>query len=82
MERINVKNEKALLVGVIIPATRVSKYKSSKKLTLKKFDQYNVPVGEWHQITNPFKEKCHIIEIQYGEACVEDDIERVEYYKE
>ena len=51
-------------------------------VTLKKFDQYNVPVGEWHQITNPFKEKCHIIEIQYGEACVEDDIERVEYYKE
>ncbi len=51
-------------------------------VTLKKFDQYNVPVGEWHQITNPFKEKCHIIEIQYGEACVEDDIERVEYYNE
>ena len=25
--------------------------------------------GQWHQITNPFKEKCHIIEIQYGEAC-------------
>ena len=51
-------------------------------ITLKKFDQYNVPVTEWHQITNPFKEKCHIIEIQYGEACVEDDIERVEYYNE
>jgi len=51
-------------------------------ITLKKFDQYNVPVNEWHQITNPFKEKCHIIEIQYGEACVEDDIERVEYYNE
>ena len=51
-------------------------------VTLKKFDQYNVPVGEWHQITNQFKEKCHIIEIQYGEACVEDDIERLEYYNE
>ena len=50
-------------------------------VTLKKFDQYNVPVNEWHQITNPFKEKCHIIEIQYGEACVEEDIERIDFYK-
>tara|TARA_A200000113_G_C8747253_1_gene316699 strand:- start:9 stop:779 length:771 start_codon:yes stop_codon:yes gene_type:complete len=49
-------------------------------ITLNKFDQYNVPVGEWHQITNPFEEKCHIIEIQYGESCVEEDIERIEYY--
>ena len=51
-------------------------------ITLNKFDQYNVPVGSWHQITNPFSSKCHIIEIQYGEACVEDDIERTEYYEE
>ncbi len=53
-----------------------------KTITLKKFDQYNVPLGEWHQITNPFDEDCHLIEIQYGEQCVEDDIERVEYYEE
>ena len=32
-------------------------------------------------ITNPFDETCHLIEIQYGEACVEEDIERVDYYK-
>ena len=52
--------------------------KESKRLD--KFDQYLVPLGEWHQITNPFNEVCHIIEIQYGEACIEDDIERTEYY--
>jgi cytidyltransferase-like protein len=51
-----------------------------KNIQLNKFDHYLVPVGEWHQITNPFNEKCHIIEIQYGEECVEDDIERTEYY--
>tara|TARA_B100001057_G_C22772500_1_gene920215 strand:- start:56 stop:829 length:774 start_codon:yes stop_codon:yes gene_type:complete len=51
-------------------------------VTLEKFDEYNVPVGDWHQITNPFDNPCHIIEIQFGEACVEDDIERVEYYEE
>ena len=51
-------------------------------ITLNKYDQYNVALGDWHQITNPFKEDCHIIEIQYGEACIEDDIERIEYYEE
>ena len=47
---------------------------------LNKFDHYFVPVGEWHQITNPFDKPCHLIEIQYGEACIEEDIERVDYY--
>ena len=51
-----------------------------KNIQLNKFDHYLVPVGDWHQITNPFNEPCHLIEIQYGEACVEDDIERTEYY--
>lgn len=51
-----------------------------KNIQLNKFDHYLVPVGDWHQITNPFDEPCHLIEIQYGEACIEDDIERTEYY--
>ncbi len=51
-----------------------------KNIHLNMFDHYLVPVGDWHQITNPFDEPCHLIEIQYGEACVEDDIERTEYY--
>jgi cytidyltransferase-like protein len=51
-----------------------------KNLQLNKFDHYSVPVGQWHQITNPFDKPCHVIEIQYGEACIEEDIERVDYY--
>ena len=51
-----------------------------ENIQLNKFDHYLVPLGEWHQITNPFKETCHLIEIQYGDECVEDDIERTEYY--
>ena len=51
-----------------------------KSVVLKKFDYYHVPLKEWHQITNPYDEPCHIIEIQYGEAVVEEDIERVDYY--
>tara|TARA_B100000614_G_C14432311_1_gene446664 strand:+ start:27 stop:800 length:774 start_codon:yes stop_codon:yes gene_type:complete len=53
-----------------------------ESVTLKKFNQFNVNLGDWHQITNPFKEKCHIIEIQYGDECIESDIERLEYYQE
>ena len=56
------------------------KYDSIKKekeqLQLNKFDHYLVPIGHWHQITNPSKVKTHIIEIQYGEDCIESDIER------
>ncbi len=49
-------------------------------IRLDKFDRYFVALGSWHQITNPFDEPCHIIEIQYGEECSEEDIERFEYY--
>ena len=55
---------------------------NKNKVQLNKFDHYLVPVGKWHQITNPYKKVCHLIEIQYGEECVEDDIERTEYYLE
>jgi len=30
----------------------------------------------WHQACNPTNELSHILEVQYGEACVEEDIER------
>ena len=51
-----------------------------EKVTLKKFDNFFVNQGDWHQITNPFEEECHIIEIQYGESVIENDIERLYYY--
>ena len=50
------------------------------KVILKKFDNFNVLRNEWHQITNPFDEDCRIIEIQYGDSVIEDDIERLNYY--
>ena len=37
--------------------------------------------GDWHQIINPYEEDCHIIEIQYGNAVIEEDIERLNYYE-
>ena len=48
-----------------------------KKTKLNKFDHYIVEAEEWHQIINPFKEPVHLIEIQYGDECIEEDIERL-----
>lgn len=37
---------------------------------------YKVPTKEWHQLTNPYAAPVKVVEIQYGEQCVEEDIER------
>ena len=52
--------------------------KVKKQIQLNKFEHYLVPIGHWHQITNLSKKKTHIIEIQYGEDCIESDIERLD----
>jgi D-beta-D-heptose 7-phosphate kinase/D-beta-D-heptose 1-phosphate adenosyltransferase len=39
---------------------------------------YNIGIGVWHQASNPNGETAHILEIQRGEECVEEDIERRE----
>jgi cytidyltransferase-like protein len=44
--------------------------------TLSKHQENNIAVGDWHQLTNPFDEPCKIVEIQYGEQCIEEDIKR------
>ena len=41
-------------------------------------DDYRIETGQWHQLTNPFAHPCKIVEIQYGESCIEEDIERNE----
>jgi cytidyltransferase-like protein len=46
----------------------------SKELT--QHQEFNIPVTEWHQLTNPFDKPCKIVEIQHGEQCIEEDIER------
>lgn len=45
-------------------------------VTLEKHQEYKVPVEGWHQLTNPFDAPVKVVEIQYGENCVEEDIER------
>jgi cytidyltransferase-like protein len=55
----------ALANGYALPSRELSMHQ-----------EYKVPVGEWHQLTNPYDEPCRIVEVQYGERCEEDDIER------
>jgi mannose-6-phosphate isomerase-like protein (cupin superfamily) len=43
---------------------------------LDKHNQLHVAVKEWHQLTNPYDYPLKIVEIQYGEQCIEEDIER------
>lgn len=54
-----------LASGYVLPPTHLHPHQ-----------EYRIAVGEWHQLTNPFDQPCKIVEIQYGEQCAEEDIER------
>lgn len=45
---------------------------------LKKGDFVNIYVSDWHQLINDSSEELKIVEIQYGQNCYEEDIERIE----
>jgi hypothetical protein len=49
---------------------------ASPPKTLHKYQELHIPVLAWHQLTNPFVVPLKIVEIQYGDQCVEQDIER------
>jgi len=36
----------------------------------------SIEVGNWHQLSNPYGTPVKVVEIQYGTACDEEDIER------
>ena len=39
-------------------------------------ESYNIGLEVWHQGQNNTDTDVHILEVQYGTACVEEDIER------
>ena len=45
--------------------------------TLNTHQTLRIDEGQWHQLVNETDKPVKIIEIQYGENCIEDDIERV-----
>ena len=54
----------------------------AKKINLNIEETLFIKKEAWHQIINPYDKPCHIIEIQYGEKTIEEDIERLHYYEE
>jgi mannose-6-phosphate isomerase-like protein (cupin superfamily) len=42
-----------------------------------KFESLHINNKEWHQLCNESKLPLKVVEIQYGDNCVEDDIQRV-----
>jgi cytidyltransferase-like protein len=59
----------------VVNSQTLSGYQLPPK-TLNKYNEHHVPILEWHQLTNPYAVPCKIVEIQYGEQCIEEDIER------
>ena len=59
----------------LVNSTLENGYKLPTK-ELSKHQDHHIVVGEWHQLFNPFAEPCRIVEIQYGDKCEEEDIER------
>jgi len=59
---------------VVRSKTPVGNFRTPK--LLKVHDEYRVPVGDWHQLCNESDMECRVIEIQYGDSCIEDDIQR------
>jgi mannose-6-phosphate isomerase-like protein (cupin superfamily) len=49
---------------------------SAMRKDLYKNNTINIPSGVWHRLANESTEPLHIIEIQWGSKCVEEDIER------
>lgn len=58
--------------------TRNSDGETIKRGEYKPHDILHIDVHEWHQLANFTSSDVVIIEIQYGEDCREDDIERTE----
>jgi cytidyltransferase-like protein len=45
-------------------------------IKLKLHDQFTIRAECWHKLSNPHDTPCKIVEIQYGVACLEEDIDR------
>ena len=61
----NASVERAMSSGYALPGVNMEKH-----------DSLDIPVNEWHQLQNLSNNPLRIVEIQYGEQCIEEDIER------
>ena len=63
-----------VLSGTLRMDTEFNNRKDS--LRLYQNSTYVVDVGVWHKAINETEQPCHILEVQYGDKCIEEDIER------
>lgn len=64
-----------ILEGIVKMETEYEGMKDAIHLTQNSFT-YNIGKEVWHKASNPGSEPAHILEIQWGNECVEEDIER------
>jgi len=64
-----------ILEGVITIDTEWKEKRNSVNLTPNS-NTYNIRKGVWHKASNPGTEPAHVLEVQWGEQCIEEDIER------
>jgi cytidyltransferase-like protein len=77
MQRHNLRSEYWIVQeGTAVVNSKTPSGYTMPPRTLSKYDEFHVPVSEWHQLTNPYDVPLRIVEIQYGEQCIEEDIER------
>lgn len=50
---------------------------NGKSIKLKKGDFVTINVTDWHRLINDSSDELRIVEIQHGENCYEEDIERI-----
>lgn len=60
----------------LVAEGRCSVETSNSALILEKHKTMHIPNNVWHRLSNPFKDPCRIVELQYGLECSESDIER------
>jgi len=65
-----------LLEGKLQIDTEVSDPHTKKTINLIPHQTTIITAGTWHKAKNVGDKPAHIIEIQYGSKCIEDDIER------
>ena len=63
--------------GIAVVNLKDDSGKNVKSMWLSPHHDLTIPIMQWHQLTNPFDVPVKLIEIQYGEQCIEEDIERV-----
>jgi len=69
------RNEQWFIVSGTISLFKENKMKYGIE-TFVKNETILIEKNTWHKATNIGKDDCHIIEIQYGDKCIEEDIER------